>query len=183
MTSIIKCDVVDAIVGMSSVKRFHGRSTIHQQTVADHSCRTAQIGFFIALDFYKGSIEKANSVAAYALFHDFPESLLQCDVSNPVKCLGGIGAALREQEILVVNRMFEDQHIRNLMLENAPTEDYQLIKLADILDFGLYIWEEVNFGNRTFIPMLTVFSKAVEKYPSEYLNLPFVQQCISKILG
>ena len=117
--------VVSAIVGMSAVKRFHGRRTHQTQTIADHSGRVAQVAFFLALEFYEGNYEKANYVTTLALFHDFPESLLECDVPTHVKNMGDIGEELKDAEERFVRKMFPNNiHLQALMLEQASENDF-----------------------------------------------------------
>ncbi len=176
-------NVVSAIVGMSSVKRFHGRETIKVQTIADHSCRAAQISFFLAMEFYSGDTEKANSVSVLTLWHDFPESLLECDVPTHVKNMGSVGKELKAAEKLFVNNLFpDDPYLQNLMLEEAPREDFNLMKLADYLDFGFYVKNEVSLGNKRFEEFLLWFQKGLTKFPQDVLNLPTAQASIEFIL-
>ena len=177
-------NIIDSIVGMSSVKRFHGRTTIHQQTIADHSCRVAQLAFFIALEQYKGDYTKANYVATQGLFHDFSESILKNDLSNPIKSRHGIGQALKKLETDVVKTMFpESEHIQNLILEKAEALDYNILKLADIIDFGLYVWDEIQCGNKHMLPLISVFQSEFKKFPYPLAALDFSQACYNKIVG
>ena len=175
--------VVDTVVGMSAVKRFHGRSTIHTQSIADHSCRVAMLSYFIALEYYDGDINKANYLSTCGLFHDFSESLLQCDVAAPLKGKFGIGTELRKLEESVVDSVFDTQHLKDLVLENAGTEDFNIMKLSDVLDFGLYVREEISLGNSNMLCLVDIFSKEMIKYPDKLLSLDFVHKCIDKILG
>jgi len=174
--------VVDAIVGMSAVKRFHGRNTIKQQTLADHSGRVAQIAFFLALEFYEGDYSKVNYVATLGLFHDLPESLLECDIPTPVKLQKGIGPKLKQIETEAVKRIFPDSpYLQNLAMEVASEDDFSLMKLADLLDLGLYIWEEKQLGNKSLDPLLEMFFHLFDSYPTVYRDLAFAQACRVKI--
>ena len=176
--------VVNTIVDLSSVKRFHGRKVIQTQTVADHSARVAMLSFFIALEFYEGDKVKANYVSTLGLFHDFPEAILKCDVSSPLKAKGDIGATLKQVELKAVGDMFDDKSLQDLMLEVAPDPaDFQIMKLADSLDFGLYSWEEVTMGNTHMQFCLDAFKGELSKFPKVLQNLEFTKSCIKKILG
>ena len=167
---------------MSAVKRFHGRTTLHQQTIADHSCRVAQLAFFIGLEYYKDDYAKANYLMSLGIFHDFSESILKNDLSNPIKRRYGIGQALNKLENDVVINMFpEDEHIQNLILEKTDPIDYQILKLADLIDLGLYVWNEVYSGNRHMEPMINAFIAEHEKFPHSLKVLDFCQACFTKI--
>ncbi len=174
--------VVDGIVGMSAVKRFHGRNTIKQQTLADHSGRVAQIAFFLALEFYENDYIKANYVSTLGLFHDLPESLLECDIPTPVKLQKGIGPKLKQVETEAVKKLFPDsEYLQNLAMETASEEDFNLMKLADLIDLGLYIWEERQLGNKSLDLLLDAFFNLFDNYPEIYRNLNFAQACRKKI--
>ena len=176
-------NVVSAIVGMSAVKRFHGRKTLQTQTIADHSGRAAQLAFFLGLEFYE-DYTKANEVAVFALWHDFPESLLECDMPSHVKSMGDIGPALKEAEQLFVERMFpDDEYLQNLMMEVVSSDNFNLMKLADLLDCGFFIKEEVDLGNKHFDEFLHRFSSGLSKFSQCYLSLPTAQASIEFILG
>jgi 5'-deoxynucleotidase YfbR-like HD superfamily hydrolase len=176
--------VVDAILGMSAVKRYHGRNTIKTQTLADHSARVAQLSFFLALEFYEGDYAKANYVSTLGLFHDFPESLLECDVPTPVKMQNGIGMKLKSIETDAVRKLFpDDVYLQNLCMEVASEDDFNLMKLADLLDLGLYVWEEMQLGNKTLDFLWQAFIKLLDKQPANLQNLKIVMQCRAKLFG
>ena len=174
--------VVDAILGMSAVKRYHGRNTIKTQTLADHSARVAQLAFFLALEFYEGDYAKANYVCTLGLFHDLPESLMECDVPTPVKLQGGIGMKLKAVETNAVEKLFPDNtYLQNLCMEVASEEDFRLMKLADLLDLGLYVWEEKQLGNQTLDILWTVFERELAKQPQALQELDLVIACKEKL--
>ena len=174
--------VVDAILGMSAVKRYHGRNTIKTQTLADHSARVAQLAFFLALEFYEGDYVKANYVCTLGLFHDLPESLMECDVPTPVKLQGGIGMKLKAVETNAVEKLFPDNtYLQNLCMEVASEEDFRLMKLADLLDLGLYVWEEKQLGNQTLDILWTVFERELAKQPQALQELDLVIACKEKL--
>ena len=175
-------DLVSAIIGMSSVKRFHGRETIKTQTIADHSCRAAQIAFFMAFEYYSGDLTKANSVSVLTLWHDFPESLLECDIPTHVKNMGNIGKELHCIEKQFVEKLIpENKHIQNLMLEIAPEEDFNLMKLSDYIDFGFYARNEVNLGNKPFEEFLLWFQRGLTKFSQDLQDLPTAKAAIEFI--
>lgn len=175
--------VIDNIVGLSDVKRFHGRSTLHTQSVADHSCRVAQIAFFLALEFYKGDIVKANYVSTLALFHDFPEAVLKCDISSPIKAQNGIGIKTKALEKSAIMKIFDDKYLQDLMLEVSAPDDFNILKLADTLDFGLYVRDEISLGNSKMYPLIDGFQEELWKYSQNYTSLHFAETCVCKILG
>ena len=176
--------VIDAILGMSAVKRYHGRNTIKVQTLADHSARVAQLAFFLALEFYEGDYVKANSVSVLSLFHDFPESLLECDVPTPVKLQNGIGIKLKAVELTAIKALFpDDNYLQNLMMEVASEDDFNLMKLADLLDLGLYVWEEMQLGNKTLEVLWVAFQKLLNNQPENLQTLKVVKDCREKLFG
>ncbi len=176
--------VVSSIVGMSAVKRFHGRRTHQTQTIADHSGRAGMVAFFLALEFYKGDYTKANYVAVAGLFHDFPESLLECDIPTHVKRMGDIESQLKEAETSFVKKLFfADEHIQNIMLEKLDEDDFYLMKLADYLDFGFFVREEVDLGNKKFEEFLLWFQNGLSKFPPYVLALPTAKAGIEFVLG
>ena len=168
--------IIDAILGMSAVKRYHGRNTLRTQTLADHSARVAQLAFFLALEFYEGDVVKANYICTLGLFHDLPESLMECDVPTPVKLQGGIGTKLKAVEIAAVEKLFPGSvYLQNLCMEVASEEDFRLMKLADLLDLGLYVWEERQLGNQTLEILWTVFERELAKQPEALQRLSLVK--------
>ena len=175
--------LIDTIFGLTGVKRFHGHSTIHTQSVADHSARVGQIAFLIALEFYQGDVAKANSVAVLGLFHDLTEGILKNDANSAIKAKYGIRELLKKLETDIVEDIFQDQIMRDLILERSTEEQYNLMKLADTLDFGLFVWDEIMTGNRHMLPLIDSFKIEVAKYPPEMLSLQFTQVCIEKIIS
>lgn len=177
-------DLINGIVSMSSVKRYHGYTTTHIQTVADHSARVSQIAWLLAYEFFLEDVEKANAVATFAVWHDFSEGLLACDVNSFIKSKNGIRASLKKLEIETVGLQFFDKNIRNLILEQCSVEQFKLLKLADTLDFGLYVWNEVESGNRHILSLLTSFKLEIMKYDDDdVLDLAVTKTCLSKILS
>jgi 5'-deoxynucleotidase YfbR-like HD superfamily hydrolase len=175
--------VVDGITGMSAVKRYHGRNTIKTQTLADHSGRVAQIAFFLALEFYEGDYTKAGYVSTLGLFHDFPESLLECDIPTPVKNKNGIGIKVKAVENAAVNNLFpDDPYLQNLMMEVASEDDFNLMKLADLLDLGLYVRDEMSMGNTCLEFLYVAFQGAYKKFPAIYRDLHFSKVVERKIV-
>lgn len=174
--------LIDTIAGLTGVKRFHGHSTIHTQSVADHSARVGQIAFLIALEYYNGDVTKANSVAVLGLFHDLTEGILKNDANSAIKSRYGIRELLKKLETDIVEDLFQNQVIRDLILERTSEEQYNLMKLADTIDFGLYVWDEIMSGNRHMLPLIDAFKKEVSKYPVSMLTLTFTQVCIEKII-
>ena len=176
--------VIDAILGMSAVKRYHGRNTVKTQTLADHSARVAQLAFFLALEFYEGDYAKANYVSTLGLFHDFPESLLECDVPTPVKLQNGIGPKLKTVEMNAVKKLFPDNtYLQNLMMEVASEDDFNLMKLADLLDLGLYVWEEMQLGNKTLEFLWVAFQNLLFNQPENLQSLSIVKNCKRKLFS
>lgn len=174
--------LIDTIAGLTGVKRFHGHSTIRTQSVADHSARVAQIAFFIALEYYNGDMGKANAVAVLGLFHDLTEGILKNDANSSIKSKYGIRELLKKLETDIVEDLFQDPIIRDLLLERGTEEQYKLMKLADTLDFGLFIWDELTTGNTHVLPLLESFNQEIQRYPESMLTLNFTQTCIKKIL-
>ena len=186
---------LDGVVGLSSVDRFHGHSVIANQSVADHSARVAMLAHMIAFEHFDGDISEANAVTVYALFHDFSESILKNDANSSIKNKYGIRELLKTLEVDVVTGIFGKTHIplenerlgdatrlSNLILEccDKPIQ-YQILKLADTLDFGLYIWNESMLGNRHIKPLFISFENEIAKYSKELRNLPLVKAIIEKI--
>lgn len=175
--------LIDTIAGLTGVKRFHGHSTIHTQSVADHSARVGQIAFLIALEYFEGDVAKANSVAVLGLFHDLTEGILKNDANSAIKSKYGIRELLKKLEIDIVEDLFQDTLMRDLILERCTEEQYNLMKLADTIDFGLFVWDEIMTGNRHMLPLIESFNSEISKYPQKMLDLSFTKVCINKILS
>ena len=180
---------IDGVVGLSSVDRFHGHQTVANQSVADHSCRVAMIAQAIALEYYNGDVIKANAATVAALFHDFSEGLLKNDANSSVKDKYGIREALKQLETDVITTTFKTASgdldttvLRNLMLEKCSRTDYSILKIADTLDFGLYIWNESMLGNKHVANMFTSFRTELSKYPEKIIKLPIVECIFQKIM-
>lgn len=175
--------LINTIVGISGVKRFHGHSTIKSQSVADHSARVGQIGFLVALEYFGGDIIKANETCVLGLFHDQSEAILKSDVNSSVKSKYGIREALKKLETQVVEDLFQDSVIRDLILEKANVTSYNLMKMSDTLDFGLFVWDEIKMGNSHMLPLIEAFKTEILRYPKDMLELEFTKSCIKKILS
>lgn len=175
--------LIDTIIGLSGVTRFHGHSTIRTQSVADHSGRVAQIAFLIAFEYFKGDVTKANKVSVLGTFHDFSEGILKSDVNSAIKSKYGIRELLKQLETDIVNDLFVTKEIRDLILENASEEEYNLMKISDTIDFGFFVWNEIKMGNSHMIPMIDSFKTEISRYPESILNLEITKTCINKILS
>lgn len=173
---------IDTVAGLTFVTRYHGHAVISKQSVADHSGRVGMIAYMLALEYYETEAD-ANRVATYALFHDFSEGILKNDVNSSIKQKYGIRDILRKLEHDVVNDMFSSEEessvcLRGLILEKCSPTDYKLLKMADTLDFGLYVWHEVKLGNSHLKPLLEAFRQEFNKYDQEirFLNLAWLMQ-------
>ncbi len=180
---------IDGVVSLSAVDRFHGHQTVANQSVADHSCRVAMIAQAIALEYYKGDVDKANTATVAALFHDFSEGILKNDANSSVKDKYGIREALKQLETDVITTTFKSDAgdtnmtvIRNLMLERCNKTDYDILKVADSCDFGLYIWNEKMLGNKHVDKMFESFRTELARYPEKITKLPIVKALSMKIL-
>lgn len=178
---------IDTVSDLTSVKRFHGHPIINPQSVADHSCRVAMLAFMLAREYYNDDAA-AYKVATFALFHDFTEGILKNDANSAIKSKYGIRELLKKLEHDVVNDLFSSNSdvsnlVKDLVLENCDTDvDYQLLKMADTLDFGLVVWHEVGLGNSHIRHLLSAFEAEYAKYPEEIKKLPLAVQTKVKIL-
>ena len=154
---------INAVEATSNVIRFHGHQVIMPQSVADHSARTAFLSFLLALEFSNGDREFANNVSVYGLHHDLLEGILKSDVPSPIKAKYGIRELIKKIELDVVGELFNSSSgnsniLRSLLLEvSEDVNVIKLVKVADLLDLGLYIRNEINLGNTTMLPMLVCF--------------------------
>ena len=178
---------INVVAGLTSVTRFHGHSVISKQSVADHSSRVAMLAYLLALEFY-GTEGDAYRVSTFALFHDFSEGILKNDVNSTIKQKYGIRDILKKLEHDVVNDMFPSDNIasvsiRDLVLENCSTNDYKLLKMADTLDFGLYVWNEVQLGNKHMLPLIDSFLLEYNKHDFEIRTLSIARRTAKKIVN
>lgn len=178
---------IDAVVDLSSVKRYHGHRVINYQSVADHSARVAMLAFMLGLEFYGNEVD-AYRVSTYSLFHDVSEGILKNDSNSSIKSKYGIRALLNKLEHDVVGQIFSSgttnsNIVRGLILEDCSTNDYNLLKMADSLDFGLYVWEEVGLGNSHIAPLLESFKTEFNRYPFEVRKLNTAWLTMKKVLG
>lgn len=178
---------IDTVIGLTSVERFHGHPVIAPQSVADHSGRVAMFAFMLALEYF-GNERDAQRVATFALFHDFSESILKNDANSTIKQKYGIREILKKLEHEVVYDMFPADSaatviLRDLILEKCDPVDYTLLKVADTLDFGLYVWHEVNLGNNHLKPLLEAFRVEFMKYDQEFRSLTLAWETAKKILN
>lgn len=178
---------IDTVSDLTSVKRFHGHTIINPQSVADHSCRVAMLAFMLAREYYNDDVA-AYKVATFALFHDFTEGILKNDANSAIKSKYGIRELLKKLEHDVVSDLFFSgsdisNSVKDLVLENCDTDiDYQLLKMADTLDFGLVVWHEVGLGNQHIRHLLIAFEQEYNKYPDVIKELSVAIQTKAKIL-
>lgn len=178
---------IDTVAGLTFVTRYHGHSVISKQSVADHSGRVGMLAYLLALEFYQNETD-AHRVATYALFHDFSEGILKNDVNSSIKQKYGIRDILRKLEYDVVTDMFSSNEessafLRSLILEQCNATDCKLLKMADTLDFGLYVWHEVKLGNSHLKPLLEAFRNEFNKYDQEMRSLNLAWQTCKKIVA
>lgn len=174
---------VEGVTGLSSVTRCHGHNVINPQSVADHSARVSMLAFSIAMERYN-NFSIASEISTFALFHDFTESLLKNDANSTIKKHYNIRELFKQVETDIVEEQFPGDACtvyRNLFLEQCPDNYYQILKLADTLDFGLYLWSEYNLGNRHLTPQFHSFETEYKRYPEELLLLNITQSIIEKI--
>lgn len=166
-------NAMQAIEKTSNVTRYHGHCILKEQTVADHSARVAMISFELALD-YLGDFEKASVVSVYALHHDIAEGLIGSDVSGWVKSQKGIRKLINELEQESIEAIIPENSpiIRKVFKTDVDTETHFLIKVADTLDFGLYLKREYLCGNRCINHLIRAFFKEYETYPQKFRALP-----------
>ena len=176
--------LLDGLISLSSVDRYHGHPTIKIQSVADHSARVAMIAFELAKEFYSEDLNKAYEVVTIALFHDFSEGILKNDVNSSIKNKYGIRELLKQLEADVVSELFISESskcYKDLFLENCSEDQYYLMKLADSLDFGMYVWSEVMLGNQHLKQLLCSFNSEVGRYPEKFTSLPFCKLISERI--
>lgn len=178
---------IDTVTDLSSVTRFHGHRVINTQSVADHSARVGMLAFALALEYYQNEVD-AHRVCTYALFHDMSEAILKNDSNSSIKAKYGIREMLNKLEHDVVGNIYDSgsdmsNTMKKLILEDCSKEDYLLLKLADTLDFGLYVWEEVGLGNSHIKPLLESFATEYGKYPDTIRLLDTAVRTKNKILG
>ena len=154
--------------------------------MADHSGRVAMFAFMLAYEYYK-SEEAAYRVATYGLFHDFSESLLKNDANSSIKKKYGIREILKQLEHDVVSDMFSSDTpasatVRSIVLEQCDSMDYKLFKMADTLDFGLFVWHEVHLGNQHLLPLIDSFRHEFNQHPEETRRLEIAWKTAKKIL-
>lgn len=180
--------LVDTITSLTSVKRFHGHPVINPQSVADHSARVGMLAYSLALEYYQ-DISKANRVCTFALFHDFTEGLLRSDVNSAIKQQFGIREILKKLEEHTVSKVFNSgtvmsNQLSDLFLEKCSTQDYVLLKVADTLDFGLYLHDEIMLGNKHMHTLLyKSFLLEYERYPIEFRELQVAKQAVTTIFS
>jgi 5'-deoxynucleotidase YfbR-like HD superfamily hydrolase len=119
------------------VKRYHAKTTLHEETVAAHSYVVAWL-VTLASD-YKPS---ANLLLA-ALQHDIPEAELG-DMPGPTKRKLGLGAKFVEEEAKIFKAVGMPDFYGTLTEDEAV-----LLKLADSLSGWLTCVYEESLGNKT----------------------------------
>lgn len=178
---------VNAVEATSNVVRFHGHCIIRQQSVADHSCRVGMLAYALALELYQNPT-KAAEAASYGLFHDACEGIVKSDVNASVKARHGIRDLVRLVEEEDVSKAFPHNTqagniFSSLFLEEAPEDMYKILRLADTLDFGLYVHTEVMMGNHTMAPLLTAFIKEFNAHPEPLRTLEIAKATYNKIIS
>lgn len=128
---------LDAVVRSGRVKRWHNRSTLHTQTVGEHTYNVLWILIHITDNKVSPDLLRA------ALAHDMPEYATG-DVPKHVKDLPGVRQALEAQERVV----FEQLGLSSFQESNLTGTDQILLKWADGLDGALFCAWELKMGNK-----------------------------------
>lgn len=128
---------LDMLMRSSRTKRWHNRSTLHIQTVGEHTYNVLWLLVYIT----EGKVSPALMNAALA--HDMPEYVTG-DVPKLVKELPGIRQALEAQERVV----FDQLGFPAFQESNLTGPDQVLLKWADALDGALFCAWELKMGNR-----------------------------------
>jgi 5'-deoxynucleotidase YfbR-like HD superfamily hydrolase len=186
LTDVERKNFIDAVVSTSSVVRYHGHHVLKQQSVADHSARVAMLAFAVGLEYFKDP-DRASLLSSYALFHDITEGILRSDINSAVKSRYNIRALVKQIEHDVVEEAFTSGSyssgvMKVLFLEQCSPEYYNLLKVCDTLDFGLYVSSEIKSGNKHLLHLLEAFKTEYASYPETVTSLNICMDVYNKIL-
>ena len=113
--------MLESVMRIQAVKRWHMIDTTRTQNLAEHSANVAMLAMLIALNSPIEFFDTYHYVGAVALVHDLPEAFTGDIPSHTKKMLSGVSAL----EKLVTPRDF--------FLE-ARTSTVMLLKMCDLAD-------------------------------------------------
>ncbi len=157
---------------MKLIRRWSLMKSVSEENIAEHSAQVAQIAHALALiknRMFGGSLN-ADRIAAMALYHETSE-VLTGDLPTPIKYYNPqIRQAYRDIEGIANEKLLSmlppelEPDYRELIVTDADSYEYALVKAADKISAYIKCIEELRSGNREFARAEAALRAEVEHY-------------------
>lgn len=146
---------------LAHVMRFAGFRIHRRESVAEHTCMTSMLAWFIAQQcMLLGSRDvDMGKLLGRALFHDFDEAIM-VDLPRPVKYAD---ERMRKQWHALccraVQKIGDDigvSFFHTWLDAKDRSLEGEILALADLISVTSYLIEEIQMGNTIAVPMLTL---------------------------
>lgn len=166
---------------LKDIKRCNNFPVINQEDVAQHSFYTTMLAMILADEYntwavdhnkyplqYKYPIAKTETVIRKALTHDLEEAFTS-DIPWNIKHMNGevcevVIKAINER----IDQVYENCQTMELYHEMGTKckegLEGQFVEIADMLELGIYCWEEVSKGNQFLQSMVDKCVRLLQGY-------------------
>lgn len=166
---------------MKLVERWGLMRSVHRENLMEHSCEVAQLGQALAIignEKFNKSID-VDKVATLALYHDVAE-VVSGDLPTPIKYYNdSIKTTYKNIENKIIDKMlekvpeFSSKEYQLYLKPDTNTEEYKIMKIADILSSYVKCVEETSSGNKEFEKAKETIFEKLKGYWNEYPELKF----------
>lgn len=166
---------------MKLVERWGLMRSVHRENLMEHSCEVAQLGQALAIignEKFNKSID-VDKVATLALYHDVAE-VVSGDLPTPIKYYNdSIKTTYKNIENKIIDKMlekvpeFSSKEYQLYLKPDTSTEEYKIMKIADILSSYVKCVEETSSGNKEFEKAKETIFEKLKGYWNEYPELKF----------
>lgn len=158
-----------ALVTAGRVKRWHTVSTVGTQTVADHT-----YGVMCTL-LYITDGEASKDLMLAALQHDIAEGMTG-DTPHPFKLKH------REEFDYLEDRALQEINPNCVFMGNLTTDEKLLLKIADLLEMGIWATYELVLGNAYALTIMQNILQALSGLPVNDRAMGLVKALESNII-
>lgn len=169
---------------LRNIRRCNNFPTVTDISVAEHSYNVTIMGVIIAKEYNKKVKEHNRQYHPYdvenqvrdinmeilmykSLIHDIPECMTGDIAWNVKHHNSSINQDIKFVEEEMTERLMGTDWEKFVDDVIKCKDDFEgsVVALMDMLELGIYSWEEVQMGNNFMVPMLNKCIKLVEKMP------------------
>ncbi|MBU2976732.1 5'-deoxynucleotidase [Alteromonas sp. C1M14] len=183
------------ILRMPLIKRWALMHTVKRENIAEHSHQVAVIAHLLAVirnEYFSGTLDP-HKAATLALYHEVSETKLS-DINHVTKYHNPqITREFKKLEEISERECLSSlpeplqKHFASLLVQSNVEPEYKtLVKAADLISAYLKACDEIQLGNREFVPvkhrldnMLAQFKDTMPEV--QYLFDTFADNCLVSV--